>query len=1426
MLNQHASKDELAVVSAANSLLDLCRNAYQQARQQPDIAPHLLRQLAVLQEQATQVLAQLQQDQMQLSQVVALCAQLYALGQELQRKLARKDEPCALITSLETTCYLSQLVTHNLKWASISEQRKALFLGLQPQVEHSITELERVTKGALSSELNDCLNKCYQQCAQVQKALNNAPSQPSEDFAKLTSVLEQLKQQYDELLDIIDPARTQDAGMTVLDKRDAQTQAQAYWLCSPVRACCSHLAQLQAFCAQLSPDDELKLAQLAVTAPEPTEGGQPSDKSAVPLLNAINALLTLSTVVAPEQLKTLAPPLEQIKAAWLNLKSQADVLTALKALRLGCTELESIAAQLKQSLPEQRSFKLQAVRNLHLKRLEQLFAPLVGSADLKLKQELAQVLLTEVSSIEHDLGRTQLSATLAALYEHLVMLTQGRTNYQIERQIDELLQHMVRHASDLLGEHSDQPNFEHAAALEQDYTLFQARHLARTGYHCYQITTELRVFYQDHPKMFGPAIWEQPLQELLNAAELSATFELWAHKGQAQYQLHLAEALTLYQQARPLKEMFIDQVKHFDRVRKNCQHKVDACRKELKQAQGKQNQAKQEKTKQKKKAKVVALEQKLEQLEVKLKQAKHDYDLIKPLLDSVAAIESESYSRFQRLYNAMSWQKVKLIDFVGERQGSELTDILSFKCALFTVGECQRVLKESKAKAEKKILGLIKDQNKARGKQRSAFVALRDYLHLRAKWLVKARWNPVEFAQLRDKYRQKHHLIVEVPADPTPTKNKNKSAAKQAVSTRKLVSRAPSSDRLNYASYTTEYRNPKNCCAFTSQLGGKGTSLKFTLPTNAEEIIQGTFHGKVLGADGLFHNISCELDLGNKKHPDLVWQKLKYKNGEINLQNIKIVYQTLHTNNGHLCKRLAVYSCIPGQPENLSNKVEQIFEVLNNKANGVKRKNNKANGVDSNNDKTNGVENNNDKANGNNKNAGKEAWLKRVVALDLSLQTVAVLSFDGKKFTLLYEDFLQLNTKRRVQQWKCLLRKKEQDQRAYSKYMAKINPRFYDAHDRRLSNAEVYAKFGYIKEWHDNKALRLLNVLREDNRKIAQFRHDAHLRLIYKLLPLGGIVITEQMNYHSLAECARINPLQNGGERNSAAMQREMHQVQFDQEDLSLQTHHRSNKSAQSATSGTSSHRVTGTYAKNQESARDKASAKSASVKSQTTAATLNRAQRRTSGAPVQSNKTNQSKAERMPTQKRSRFGAAIGRAAPASFIQTYKTILAKQGGILVEAPTQLLKATQRNPLLEATPQAFNKLEGGLKQRYKQVLVPSAVNGLDHDIKVWVQRDFMAAFTLMHAVCNEKLIPDKGKTKGRKSDKSKSKVLNDVDVATCRADWAAFMKAYYYTMKHLRDKGLCPDLVKETLRPSKHDLKDHDWRWGLRAWLQIKKTRA
>ena len=72
-------------MSAANSLLDLCRNAYQQASQQPDTAPHLLTQLAAIYEQATQVLAPLQQDQMQLSQVMALCAQLYALGRSCLR---------------------------------------------------------------------------------------------------------------------------------------------------------------------------------------------------------------------------------------------------------------------------------------------------------------------------------------------------------------------------------------------------------------------------------------------------------------------------------------------------------------------------------------------------------------------------------------------------------------------------------------------------------------------------------------------------------------------------------------------------------------------------------------------------------------------------------------------------------------------------------------------------------------------------------------------------------------------------------------------------------------------------------------------------------------------------------------------------------------------------------------------------------------------------------------------------------------------------------------------------------------------------------------------------------------------------------------------------------------------------------------------
>ena len=155
-------------------------------------------------------------------------------------------------------------------------------------------------------------------------------------------------------------------------------------------------------------------------------------------------------------------------------------------------------------------------------------------------------------------------------------------------------------------------------------------------------------------------------------------------------------------------------------------------------------------------------------------------------------------------------------------------------------------------------------------------------------------------------------------------------------------------------------------------------------------------------------------------------------------------------------------------------------------------------------------------------------------------------------------------------------------------------------------------------------------------------------------------------------------------------------------------------------------------------------------------------------------------------------------------------------GGVLIKVPPQLLKATQRNPLLFIDhPKAFQKLKGGISQRYKPVLVPREISGSERDEEVWIQRDFMAAFTLMHAICNKSRISGPGKTG----------VLNDVDVAACRADWPKFLRAYYYAMKPLWNKGLCSDCVKENLRPSKYDLQSNDWYWGLKAWSKTNKVK-
>ena len=128
------------------------------------------------------------------------------------------------------------------------------------------------------------------------------------------------------------------------------------------------------------------------------------------------------------------------------------------------------------------------------------------------------------------------------------------------------------------------------------------------------------------------------------------------------------------------------------------------------------------------------LQAQLAQHEAKLTEAQQDCALIKQLLDFINNKESDQHQRLKKLYFLLVDLKIQAIEQVIAGQGPELTDILAYQCPLFSVLECQRVRDQVQDYAEKWLTGKIKDQSKARGKQRSAFLAARDWIKQQAQW--------------------------------------------------------------------------------------------------------------------------------------------------------------------------------------------------------------------------------------------------------------------------------------------------------------------------------------------------------------------------------------------------------------------------------------------------------------------------------------------------------------------------------------------------------------------------------------------------------------------------------------------------------------------------------------------------------------------
>ena len=1199
------------------------------------------------------------------------------------------------------------------------------------------------------------------------------------------------------------------------DGRDDDTKVQAQWLLAPLRSAMTLLNALNLVVTPKSnatPED--KVTQLKLAAPL--------------ILSEVNKLWAVSTYLEPNKLDALTAPLQQAKEVLTKLSAsvQSETEPHLELIELLRTSLKQAATKVKSlsyQVPNKSTFKPQAAVVRRLSTLDKLAQLIADNPAFEVKFALAHKLIPAVMSLQHDLRAlpekqvSELKTLLVQVQAHLDHISKGEV--PAEGKVVTLLQQGAAPACLLLKEQSHKQSAAHVAALHQRFTLMRSRLNARTGYEAIKLNPELIELYHSQINLCTFDIWAPKLQALANTAELSAAFLGLDDKAQATYQLHLYWSALFYRQAHTLKAFFETSHEYFDKKYK----KYQAALKQLQQQVADECNQTQLNKNQATSASKKKLVSNKDELETNLAEVKHNLALIQPLFDQVKFFESIAHRRFQRFYSQLVQLKVDLINFVGDRQGSELTDILSFKAPLISSSECQVVLSQVQDKALKQLTGLISNQNKARGKQRSALNTARDNIKLVAGWTGLAGWNTAKIAEMRTKYLLKQGLLVmvEEKVPPLTSDKSDKSASLTSNQTgdvkdrndsdhsnlksepnvaqdqedhsnegkpqpshsetendeatdttvvRQLTVGAPACDRLWSCAYNREYRNTKNFRSFMSHAGDKGTRIvQSTFMRKGKKKLTAKLEAKAFCADGWVHPVALPLDVRGNKRGHL-WDLIAKRDGKVRVQHICIVYNNVRTKDGRLIKRLTVNSCIPGLPPFAS---QRVFKAM------------KYRGIDINDE------------------AAMEKWRECVVAVDPSTQSITVLSSsnDGSKFNLYIKDLLNRENKKNAAKLQQLELKLKQDKRAYSEHIAKINPKLYDKNNKRLSNAEVRAKFGDCQEWYDKKALSLNYRVLQDNQEIEQFRKECQFKVICDIIALGGTVIIEDMSYNGLQKRGRKTPSQKEGDDYKAFLHDELNKLDPEPDSLQPQIQ------TSAGNCGSSTNRTNNRAKK---AARGKAAA---SDKRAQQAGTASPGKPRPLNQEAQVNPTGQSRPSHKlnPAKSWSRYGASIGRAAPATFIKRYSFILAKLGGVLIKVPPQLLKATQRNPLLFIDhPKAFQKLKGGISQRYKPVLVPREISGSERDEEVWIQRDFMAAFTLMHAICNKSRISGPGKTCA----------LNDVDVVACRADWPNFLRAYYYAMKHLWNKGLCSDCVKENLRPSKYDLQSNDWYWGLKAWCK------
>ena len=960
----------------------------------------------------------------------------------------------------------------------------------------------------------------------------------------------------------------------------------------------------------------------------------------------------------------------------------------------------------------------------------------------------------------------ELELKLANIGKHLQLVFAG------EESVSELQDYVLQvHslAATLTSKQVKSQQSAHTLAHQQYLHLYDAQRKAHENY--------LASATSDKLVALCGSEWIAPHQEMLDCMEQAKHLLLLSDQQGVYYKYHLSFASKLYAKAHQLKIFWLPKYDLCDKDRSDAQQKVQTLQHKLAHQQlSQENRA--------------TLQKDLDKAQTELNTANTKCNLMQPYKDQATTIEESAYDCFKQLYSALVNRKVLVIKTLGSGQGTELTDILAYNCAYLIAGECQRRLTLSQDRAIAELKGLIGEQSKARGNQRSAFIKARDGIQQYAHWVVEAAWQKSEIAKLRRKQLQAEGKQAQVPdldhdtdlkrsldqkkdqihADTKEQEEKIARALKDCAC-RKPKIKPYRTDKLLKCSFFAEYSYPRNFRVFTGHDNKAGTHAVIdpdqpATPSSATkhlcELIACAF-----GSDGLLHPVHIPIE-SNIKGSTKLWRELKDRDGKLDIKHIALVYQTVRTNKHRMIKRLVVVSCMAGLPPIVSSQLKQAFAEHKIDMDSAEQ---------------------------------MAQWRQRRVGIDIGTQTISVSGQDGQKHYVYYWDLWLFDGGAVLQKkWERLKNKHKDAQDKYSQHMRELNPQMYDANGKRLSKAVLKTLRGTCKGVRDKKGFRLLNEVRKWARKLAIFRKEIHMKIACRIAALGGTVVVEKMSFSGLA---KRGERKNSDPNSQALTTPKAEAAQDETEALQTQNQTQGGTEEQSAANSSTVGKVS--------DATESVSGQG-SLPANTPQAELKPSSSIAAETPQQGSQqdlTDQSKQDQAQTKQPeaktfSRAGKSIQNAAPAAFLGMLAWILKKLGGQLIKAPTQVIAATKRNPLLPAKdPRAFTKLPGGLSQRFKPVIVP-VMKG-DEVVREYVlelQRDFIAAFTLQHLTYNPEL---ETKQKGKEKP-----IFNDVDVEACRRDFPAFLKAYEAAMRHLLVKGLCSENVKRNLQPNELKLKTKD----------------